>query len=111
MDLALLLLFAATLLFLIFSGGEKSSRDYKEALDTEDVLVLTLVIARYIAQIARLICVISKAKTNRKLHHELKELNLNEVNEGNQTAHFHDVMRTDKLVSDKIQHKGWEDEL
>ena len=74
-------------------------------------MVLTLVMIRYLIQIGRLICAINTTKTNRKLHHELKELNLNENNDGNQTVHFHDVLKTDKLVSDKIQGRHLVEEL
>ena len=66
-DSALLCLFAATLLFLVIYG-EGNGKDYRELLDTDDVIILIIVMSRYVVQIIRLLCELKKARKNRKMH-------------------------------------------
>ena len=48
--------------------GEGDTRDYRDLLDTDDILILVIVMSRYVVQIIRLICVLRKAKKNRDMH-------------------------------------------
>jgi len=84
--------------------GEDPGRDYRELLETDDAIILVLVITRYVAQVARLILVILHAKTNRKLHKEIKEVNLNHV-EMNHSINFNDMYKAEQLVRDRISKK------
>jgi hypothetical protein len=66
-DLGVLLVFAATLIFLMASS-DVDRKDYREFLQTDDAVILVIIITRYLVQVTRLICEIKSAKTNRILH-------------------------------------------
>ena len=68
-DLGLLCIFAATLIFLlVFSNEGENEKDYRKFIETDDIIILVLVIGRYIGQIVSLIYAVRNSKTNRDLH-------------------------------------------
>ncbi len=65
-DLGLLCLFAATLCFLaVYAESPNEEKDYRELVETDDIIILVIVIARYIAQAVSLILTIRNSSANR----------------------------------------------
>ena len=99
----MLCLFGATLLFLIAYGEGDDQKDYRELLDTDDVLILVIVMTRYVVQVVRIVYILKKAKNNRELHSEMKKIDLNmlEITHNN-SINFQDL-KADELVKDKMR--------
>lgn len=101
-DTGILCLFGATLMFLVIYGREEG-KDYRKLLETDDVLILVIVVSRYLVQVVRLLCVIKKAKSNRKMQREIKKVDLNALElTHNNSINFHDMHKVDKLVRTKM---------
>lgn len=93
--MGLLLIFAATLIFLMVSA-EDDGKDYRELLETDDIVILVIIMSRYLVQVARLFFVIKSAKANRHIHEEIKKIDLNEIDLNqtkNNSINFHDMNR------------------
>lgn len=104
LDLGILLVFAATLIFLTFYvETDEIKKDYRELIETDDVIILVIVMSRYLVQIIRLIFAIKHAKINRDIHNEMKAVNLNNV-ELNVSTNFNEV-KADQMVRDRMTSK------
>ena len=98
-DTALLFLFAGTLLFLVIYGEGNE----KELLDTDDIIILVIVISRYFMQVIRMFCILKTAKKNREMHAQMKKIDLNALEmTHNNSLNFHDMHKAEQLVRGKM---------
>jgi hypothetical protein len=104
-DLALLCLFAATLCFLAFySQSTDEEKDYRELVETDDIIILVIVIARYVAQAVSLVLTIRNSTANREIHKEIKNVNLNNI-DLNLSANFGEAYKAEERVRQKMTAK------
>ena len=100
--MGLLCIFAATLIFLI-AYGEGEGKDYRELLETDDAIILLVVMTRYVMQIVRLISVIRKVRINRKVQNEMKKIDLNDIEiNKNKSLNYQNVHEVDEIVRKKM---------
>lgn len=104
-DLGLLCIFAATLIFLfLFSNEGEDEKDYRKFIETDDIIILILVIGRYVGQIVSLVYAVRNSTTNRELQKEVKNIDLNNI-EVNLSANFGNSIKADQMVRKKMRAK------
>lgn len=99
-ELVVLILFAVTLLFLAIPINQQSTdRDYRLMLETEDAVIIGVVLVNYLLQIVRILLAIRRTQANCLLQEEMNHMDLNLPGEHSLVA---DPVAEERKVREKL---------
>ena len=102
----ILIIFAATFLFLLMSD-KKHSDDTKNSvrdvlLEADDVLIIIIVLGRYVVQLYQMVTAIKNTRRNMILGRKMKDIDLNNKDPHQSIVYDQEEIKQDQIVRSKL---------